>query len=62
MLALIFQRTVAFLMTHAIGLSAVILVVPIALTKIESDPQLISLVGTFSQALLPSIFFDAINR
>ena len=61
-LALIFQRTVAFLVVHALGLSVVILVAPTVLEKCGYDHGLCAMVTNFSRIMLPSIFVDAINR
>ncbi len=61
-LALIFQRTVAFLASHCVGLTLLVLALPTLLQAAGEDPDLCQRVGSFSRALLLGIWLDVANR
>ena len=61
-LSLIYQRTVAFLGTHCVGLTLLVLSLPALLEALGEDPRICAEVGVFSRALLPGIWLDILNR
>jgi hypothetical protein len=61
-LALIYQRTVAFLGAHCIGLTLLVLGLPMLLQAVGEDPLICAKVGVFSRALLPGVWLDVFSR
>ena len=61
-LAPLWQRTVAFLAVHCVGLTGVVLALPLLLRALGFDPHICGTVATFSRALLPAVWLDIVNR
>jgi len=61
-LAMIYQRTVAFLGAHCIGLTLLVISLPTLLKAVGEDPNICVKVGVFSRALLPGVWLDILNR
>lgn len=61
-LVIIFQRTVAFLATHCLGLTLVLLTLPTALQIAGEDAEICRSMGKFSRGLLLGVWLDVLNR
>ena len=61
-LATIWQRTVAFLGVHCVGLTAVVVSIPHILPTLGWDPALCKNMAIYTLALVPSIWLDVLNR
>ena len=47
---------------HCVGLTGVVLALPLLLAALGFDPRICGTVATFSRALLPTVWLDILNR